>query len=118
MVRIIGYQSRENNLGDPFFTLELEGKVEMVKSESTERYYATARRCSIPSTFTEETCKQMIGQQLPGSIAKVESEPYEYEVPETGEIILLSHRWEYQPETQMEDHVFERTNGSAVELED
>ncbi len=40
----------------------------------------------------------MIGTQIPGSIEKQECEPYEYVVQETGEEIILSHRWVYLPE--------------------
>ena len=112
-VNIIDYKERINSDGEPFFALILEGDLEMVQSSETGRYYATARRTSITSTFNEETCKRMIGRSMPGSIQKVDSEPYEYTVPESGEIITLSHRWEYQPEASMEDEIFERkTNGA------
>ena len=49
----------------------------------------------MPTTFDEETCKTLIGQELSGSIQKVECEEYQHEIPETGEIITLSHHWEY-----------------------
>ncbi|MNF12370.1 hypothetical protein D3C80_2138270 [compost metagenome] len=35
---------------------------------------------------------------MPGNIRKMDSEPYEYTVRETGEIIMLTHRYVYQPE--------------------
>lgn len=119
MVRIVDYKTRENELGEAFFALILEGDVEMVKSESSGRFYATARRCSIPSTFNEETCKQMIGQQLLGTIERVDTDPYDYEIPETGELISLAHSYEYRPEPRMEDQVFANDNGSShLELQD
>jgi len=112
-VHIVDYKERFNADGEPFFALILEGELEMVKSSETGNYYATARRTSITSTFNEETCKRMIGKTMPGTIQKVDSEPYEYTVPESGEIITLSHRWEYKPEASMEDQIFERkTNGA------
>ena len=110
-VYIVDYKERINSDGEPFFSLTLEGDLEMVQSQDTGRYYATARRASITSTFNEEACKRLIGRSMPGSIQKVESDPYEYTV-ESGEIITLSHRWEYKPETSMEDEVFERNNGA------
>jgi|SRR5690625_744790 len=118
-LRIVDYKVRQNENGQEFFALLLEGEVEMVKSEASGRFYATARRTSIPSTFNETTCQQLIGKEIPGKIVKVDSEPYEYEIPESGEVIMLSHRWEYRQESNMEDHVFERekSNGSAIELE-
>ena len=60
-------------------------------------FYATAKKAIIPSTFDEVTCKGLIGTQIPGSIEKQECEPYEYVVQETGEEIILSHRWVYVP---------------------
>ncbi|NYJ26627.1 hypothetical protein [Allomuricauda sp. ARW1Y1] len=105
MVRIIDYKQYTNEDGESFFALELQGGIEMVKSQKTERFYATARKVTIPSTFNEETCKSLIGTEMPGRIVKVETEPYEYTLKETGEVIELSHRYEYQPEIVQEAKV-------------
>jgi hypothetical protein len=96
MITIVDYKERMNKDGEPFIALVLEGDMELVQSEAG-RYYATARRTSIPSSFTEETCKRLIGKQMPGAIVKVECDSYEYTLPETGEIIYLTHRYEYSP---------------------
>lgn len=96
MVTIVDYQKRQKENGEEFFVLILQSGVEMVKSKTTNRFYATAKKCSIPSTFTENVCKGMIGTQMEGSIVKTTCEPYEYAIPETGEVIDLTHRWEYQ----------------------
>jgi hypothetical protein len=96
MVTIVEYKERVNLKGEPFNALVIEGEMELIKSESG-RFYATARRTSIPSSFTEETCKRLIGRQMPGAIVKVECDSYEYTLPETGEIIHLTHRYEYSP---------------------
>jgi len=96
MITIVDYKERMNKDGEPFLALVLEGDMELVQSEAG-RYYATARRTSIPSSFTEETCKRLIGRQMPGAIVKVECDSYEYTLPETGEIIHLTHRYEYSP---------------------
>ena len=98
MVRIINFKQYTNEDGAVFFALELQGGIEMVKSQQTQRFYATARKVVIPSTFDENTCKALIGSEMPGKIVKVETEPYEYTIRETGEVIELSHRYEYQPE--------------------
>lgn len=98
MVTVVDYHLRTNKDGEEFFTLELNGDLVMVKSQNTGKFYATTKRCSIVSTFTESVCKMMIGKTIPGEIVKVETEPYEYAIPESGEIIKLSHRWEYAPE--------------------
>lgn len=62
------------------------------KSKETGNYYATAKSDSITSTFTEEQCKDLIGQEIPGSIVKVQCDPYEYKIKDTNEVISLTHR--------------------------
>lgn len=55
------------------------------------------KKASITSTFDELTCQALIGTQMQGSIQKVECEPYEYTVKDTGEVIVLHHRFVYSP---------------------
>lgn len=98
MVKIVNYQRRETEEGKEFYTLELQGGIEMVKSLQTNKFYVTARKTSMSSTFDEVTCQSLIGTELPGAIKKVQCEPYEYTVKETGEVITLSHRYEYVEE--------------------
>lgn len=95
MVRIIGFKKRETEEGKDFFVLELQGGITMVKSKETNKFYVTANKATISSTFDEQTCKALIGTELEGRVEKVASEPYEYTVKETGEVIMLSHRFEY-----------------------
>lgn len=98
MVRIVNYQKRQTEEGKSFFVLEIQSGIEMVLSTKTGQYYATAKKANISSTFDEETCKALLGTDMPGNIRKMDSEPYEYTVRETGEIIMLTHRYVYQPE--------------------
>jgi len=98
MVRIIDYVKRQNSAGEDFFLLLLQGGLQLVKSQETGRFYATMKQATISTTFDEDTCKSLIGEEIPGSIVKVETDPYEYTVQETGEVLTLSHRWEYQGE--------------------
>jgi hypothetical protein len=97
MVTVNDYKIRETSEGKPFISLELMGDMELVQSAKTGRFYATTRRCFISSTFDEATAKRMIGKQMKGNIIKVEAEPYDYTIPETGEVIQLSHRYDYTP---------------------
>ena len=48
----------------------------MVQSLDTGKFYATARKASVTSTFNEETAKGLIGTKMPGVIKRVESDPY------------------------------------------
>ena len=119
MVTIVDFKPRTNDTtGEEFFALILAGDIEMIQSQTTGRFYATARRASIPSTFNETVCESLIGKQLPGTIVKVDAEAYEFTLPETGEIISLTHRYEYQPDNAMEREVFGHkpvTNHQMVE---
>ena len=98
MVRIINYKERETEDGRTFLVLELQGGIEMVRSQNTHKFYATARKTSIPVTFDEETCKALIGQEMPGRIEKVECDPYVFTIKDTGEVIHLDYKYEYNPE--------------------
>lgn len=94
MVKIIDYVHRTSNDGREFYALTLQGGIEIVRSSNGSNY-VTIRKCSMPTTFDEVTCQSLIGQELPGTILKVDCEPYEYTIEKTGEIIMLSHRFEY-----------------------
>lgn len=98
MVRIINYKKRQREDGVSFFALELQGGIEMVMSKVTGNFYATAKRAFIPSTFDEDTCIALIGAEMPGNIIKESCEPFKYVIKESGEEIVLSHRWIYSTE--------------------
>ena len=95
MVRIVNYQKRTTEQGKDFFVLELQGGIEMVKSQESGKFYITARKASISSTFDEAVCQALLGSELPGDIVKTQCEPYDYTIRDTGEVIKLSHRFEY-----------------------
>lgn len=97
MVRIINYLERIADNGRTFFTLEVQGGIEMIKSKSTGNFYATARKTSIATTFDKQTCKALIGSEIEGSITKEECFPYEHTIKETGEVIELSHKFVFVP---------------------
>ncbi|WP_435255515.1 hypothetical protein [Tenacibaculum sp. A30] len=98
MVQIVGYRECSKEDGSKFYLLELQGGIEMVVSKTTGQFYATAKKAMITSTFDEVTCKALIGTQMKGSIVKQEVAPYEYIIKETGEEIILTHKWVYTPD--------------------
>ena len=99
MVKIIDYKTYQTDEGKEFCTLVVQGGVEAVKSQETNKTYLTARTARVACTFNPAVCESLIGTDLPGSVQKVEVEPYEYTVGNTGEVITLSHRYEYLDET-------------------
>lgn len=102
MVTVIGYDKRLSEDGREFFTLTIQGGVEVVQSQNGN-LYMTARKTSIPSTFDEEGCKLAVGTQIPGNIEKVACEEYEYVNKDTGEVISLSHTYQYVPEEKKQE---------------
>ena len=98
MVRIINYKTRTKEDGTEFCLLVVQGGIAMIKSKNTGQYYATAKKATISTTFDEETCKNLIGTDFPGKIEKINTEPYSYTIPNTGEMITLEHRYIYLPE--------------------
>lgn len=104
------YALRTKSDGSVFFSLILQGGIQMVQSKQTERYYATLKKASITCTFDEATCKASIGEKFPGSIQKQSCEPYTFVVKETGEILELNYRWAYLPEgATIEEAIWEET---------
>lgn len=110
MVKIVDYKTYQKEDGTEFHALVVQGGLEAVKSQETNRTYFTARTARVPCTFNALTCESLVGEELPGSIRKVEVEPYEYMIPDTGELISLSHRNEYVGEEQsiVKDNVIEK----------
>jgi hypothetical protein len=98
MVTIVSMEKRLNKVkNQEFNVMVLQGNVEIVMSKTTGRPYLTARKTSIPCTFSEELGKQLIGHQLPGVIERKEVKPYEFLIPGTKKPITLTHTFQYSP---------------------
>ncbi|MBD0823470.1 hypothetical protein [Aestuariibaculum marinum] len=110
MVTVKEIKKAENSKGEEFFGLIVQSRAMTVKSQETGRTYLTAKTAFVATTFDEETAKSLIGTQFEGGIRKVQTTPYQYVIEETGEVIELSHRWEYyDPALEMEEQVVEET---------
>ena len=108
MVTVIDYHVRESKSGDTFTTLTLQGDLEMIMSQSSGKFYATARKASIITTFNEDACKSLVGKELPGRIEKKPvDKPYDYQIPNSDEVIKLDYTYEFNPEpANVEETVF------------
>lgn len=95
MVKIIEARKAQNKEGKEFISLKLQGNIEALQSQQTGKMYLSARTCYISSTFDEATAQALIGTQLPGIVRRVASDPYQYTIKATGEVITLAHRYEY-----------------------
>jgi hypothetical protein len=109
MVTVIDYAGRRSADGKEFFVLILMGGIEFVQSTHTGCFYATAWKSSITTTFNEQVCKGLVGKTLPGEVQRIEVEPYEFKVEDTGETIMLTHKFRFNPSPNnpsMEETVF------------
>ena len=97
MVTVTACLERQKKDGSSFTVLEISGGVELVMSQTTQRYYATLRKCTIPFTGTMEVAKMMIGQKIDGEIVKVIVAPYDFINQRTGEVMKLQHSYAYRP---------------------
>ena len=108
MITVTDYAVRQAKDGRKFIALILQGGLCMVQSKQSGQFYATVKKCSIPSTFDESTAKAMIGEKITGSVQKTKCDPYDYTVEDSGEILHLDYRWAYVPEgASIEEAVFE-----------
>lgn len=113
MVTVTNYCVRTRQDGTTFITLELTGSVELVQSQNTGNFYATVRKCNIPSTFSEQIAKSIVGQQMEGDIVRVQVTPYEYINKSTGEVMMLQHSYAYRPAGSVE--LIGQTNVQSLE---
>lgn len=97
MVTITSALERVKKDGSTFTVLEISGGAELILSQTTQRYYATVRRCTIPFTGTMDVAKMLIGQKIDGEIVKVIVPPYDFVNQRTGEIMKLQHSYAYRP---------------------
>lgn len=104
MVIVSNFKTVVNAEGEKFCMLQLTGKPELVKSRETGRQYFTARQVNVASTFSEDVCKGMIGQKMPGSIVKESCEAYDYTTPD-GEVIELDYTWQYNPSERTQEEI-------------
>jgi hypothetical protein len=108
MVTVIGWQKRQKENGESFNVLNLQGGIELIKSLKTGKFYATARKTNLVCTFNDDVCESLVKKELPGTIEKMECEPYEYQIPSSGEVVTLNYNYVFNPEANsVEEHVFE-----------
>ena len=102
MVTVTGFAERQRKDGTTFIALELTGGVELVQSSNTGKFYATARRTSIPSTFDRTIAEGLIGTRMTGDVVRVQVDAYDFVDKRTGETIQLQHSYAYAPEGSTE----------------
>ena len=102
MVQVTNFFEVETSAGKTFISLELTGGLELIQSQNSGKFYATVRKCRIPSTFDANIAKMMIGTQMDGDVVRVETDPYEFLNKRTGELMTLQHSYAYRPKGSIE----------------
>jgi hypothetical protein len=102
MVQVTGHSTRVRKDGTTFQVLEISGGLELVQSQETGKWYGTNRRTTIPTTFSEDFAKSLVGTQLKGEVVRVQVDPYDFVNPKSGEVIKLQHSYAYTPEGSTE----------------
>lgn len=97
MVTVTNALERVKKDGTSFTIIEISGGAELILSQTTQRYYATVRRCTVPFTGSLEVAKMLIGQKIEGEIVKVIVPPYDFVNQRTGEVMKLQHSFAYRP---------------------
>jgi hypothetical protein len=98
MVTIVGLEKRKNKVkNEEFNVMILQGDIVVAISKTTGKPYLTARKASIPCTFDEKLAQHLIGQSLPGTIERIECDPYEFTIPNTKKKLTLNHTFQYSP---------------------
>lgn len=108
-VKITGFKTIESN-GKSFNLLELSdtGSVRVEVSSTTGLPYLTDSKTFIPSSFDEEKCQALIGTTMPGSIEKIEVDPFEY-TNRNGQSRVISHKYIYMPDVDSKSLMAEPT---------
>jgi len=98
MVTIVGAEERVGENGT-FNVIVLQGQLEVVKSQTTGMPYLTARKTSIPITFSLEYANTLIGTQLPGEIERFECMDYEITIHsgKKKKTLKCNHKFRYEP---------------------
>lgn len=95
MVTIIDVAKTLRKDGEQMISIVVQGGFEPVLSNTSGRTYMTAKKTRIPCTFSYEAAKAMIGQTLPGTIRRIECEPYSMVIPGTNKKVKLNHTYVY-----------------------
>ena len=102
MVRVIAIKKSTSSEGKDFISLKVQGGIEAIQSQTTGRMYLTSRVAYVPTTFDEAMAEELIGTSIQGTVKRVQSDPYEYTIKDTGEVVTLSHSFEYMPDEVVE----------------
>ena len=97
--------------------LSSQGGIEMVCQKNSVAIMPQPSRQASQAHSMKPLAKALVGTKLPGKIARIRCDPYEYTIKETGEVITLTHRWAYNPnEAAVDEMVYEKSQSREQSL--
>lgn len=81
-----------------FMSLKFKAVLKLFKVNQQAVITPLLKKAYIPTTFDQVMCQSFVGKEIEGTIVKEECENYLYVVKETGEELILNHRWVFTPE--------------------
>lgn len=114
MVTVTNFYEVERKDGTKFISLELTGQAELLQSQTTGKWYATVRKCRIPTTFDANVAQGMIGQRITGEIVRTICDPYDFTNPRTGEVMRLQHSYAYTQDPERQQNLVGHTRVMEV----
>lgn len=100
MVTITNFKEVQTADGREFVSIELQSEPKLVQSPTTGNFYLTVNKTRVTTALPVDVCKTLIGQTLPGTVEKIQVEPYEVVNKETGEVKTFHHIFVYTPDGQ------------------
>ena len=99
MVTIVEVAERTAANGNTFCSVMVAGDAS-VYTNAEGKASLVALKASIPSNLPKDVLEGMIGSKLPGKVERVDTEPYQWTNPNTGEELTLSHTYRYVPDAE------------------
>ena len=94
MTKIVGVESRISKDKNLFVALVLAGGLDIAVNKNGNQY-AAVMKTSIPVYLPLEEAKLLVGNELPGTIERIECPEYDWTDP-SGQIRKLHHKYVYK----------------------
>jgi CRISPR/Cas system CMR-associated protein Cmr5 small subunit len=98
MLKVIDAKTRVNSkTKEEYNIVELQGNVEIQKSQSSGKFYLGSKTISVPTTLNLNEAKLLIGTFIPGKIEKIDCAEYLVPIPNSNKKLKITHTFAYAP---------------------
>ena len=95
MVTVESVVERTNSATGELFCSVMVVGTPTVYTNEDGKTSIVALKASAPSNLPKSMLMDLVGKQLPGTVIRVETDPYTWVNPRTGEELTLSHTYKY-----------------------